>query len=105
MDAYGRFGSFDAHPGKGQLLASMLLEAAEILGDNPNCLLYVVSRSTEEPDKVWVYEAWTSSDAHRSSLGDERVTELIARARPLIAGGGSAQEFIPVGGKGLAPPS
>ena len=101
MDRYGRFGSFEAQPGKGQLLASMLLEAAELLADNPECHLYLVGRSDEQPDAVWVYEAWGSREAHRASLDDERVTELIGRARPLIAGMSEATEFIPVGGKGL----
>ena len=99
MDRYGRFGSFEALPGKGQLLASMLLEAADVLGENPDCELYLVSRSAEQPDTVWVYEAWTSKDAHAGSLQDVRVTELIGRARPLIAGMSDATEFIPVGGK------
>ena len=98
---YGRHGSFQAHAGKGQLLASLLLEAAELLQDNEDCLLYVVERSSEEPDSVWVYETWRNKEAHSASLQDPRVGELISRARPLIAGMSDAQEFIPVGGKGL----
>ena len=100
MDRYGRFGSFEAQPGKGQLLASMLLEAAELLAENPDCHHYVVSRSEEHPDTVWVYETWASKDAHKASLGDDHVTELIGRARPLIATMSEPTEFIPVGGKG-----
>ena len=98
---YGRHGSFQAQSGKGQLLASLLLEAAELLQDNADCLLYVIERSSDEPDAVWVYEAWRSKEAHAASLRDPRVGELISRARPLIAGLTDAQEFIPVGGKGL----
>lgn len=98
---YGRNGYFTAQPGKGQLLASLLLEAADVLGHDADCLLYLVSRSEQQPDVVWVYETWTNRDAHTASLHDERVTELVARARPLIAGMSEASEFIPVGGKGL----
>ena len=101
MDMYARHGSFEAQPGKGQLLAALLLEAAEALGDNPDCRLYVVSRSPEQPDAVWVYEAWTSKEAHAASLQDRAVTDLIQRARPLIAGMSQATQLIPVGGKGL----
>ena len=105
MDRYGRYGSFDAQPGKGQLLASMLLEASVLLGENEDCLLYVVGRSPESPDTVSVYEAWTSKEAHAGSLSDERITELIGRARPLIAGMSEAVEFVPVGGNGLPGPA
>ena len=103
MDAYGRYGEFQAQAGKGQLLASLLLEAAEILADDPDCRLYVVNRSPERPETVGVYEAWASREAHEASLQDERVTDLIGRARPLIADVGNTMEFIPVGGKGFAP--
>ena len=102
MEAYARQGYFDAQPGKGQLLASMLLEAAALLEDNPDCLMYVVSRQAGFVDVVWVFEAWTSKEAHEDSLGDKRVGELIERARPMIAGMSGQTELIPVGGKGLS---
>src|SRR5687767_12202635 len=104
MDRYGRYGSFDAQPGKGQLLASMLLEASDLLGENEDCLLYVVGRSTESPDTVSVYEAWTSKEANADSLTDDRISELIGRARPLLAGMSETVEFVPVGGKGSPGP-
>ena len=99
-EMYARHGSFEAQPGKGQLLASLLLEAAELLRDNADCRSYLVSRSTEKSDEVWVYEVWTSKEAHVASLQDERVMDLIGRARPLIAGASKALELVPVGGKG-----
>lgn len=99
METYGRFGAFVAIDGKGQLLASHLLEAASVLSDNADCLSYVVSRDLESSDKVWVHEIWTSKDAHAASLQDERVRALIERARPLIAGVEDVHEVIPVGGK------
>ena len=102
MEMYGRRGSFTAQPGKGQLLASLLLEAASGLGANPDCHLYVVERTVDEPDVVSVYEAWTSKEAHAASLQDAGTIEVITRARPLIAGMSEGFEFIPVGGKGLA---
>lgn len=101
MDRYARYGSFEAQPGKGQLLASLLLEAADALGDNPDCLLYLISRSPDASDSVWVFEVWMDKDAHAASLQDDRVIEVIGRARPLIAGTSAAEELIPVGGKGL----
>lgn len=101
MGLYARTGSFDASPGEGSRLEALLLEAAELLGDNADCLLYVVSRASEEADTVNVFEVWTSQEAHVGSLRDERVTQLIERARPIIAGMTPGGQFNSVGGKGL----
>jgi quinol monooxygenase YgiN len=100
--AFGLHGHFVARPGKGSKLAALLLEAAEVLGDNDACLLYVISRAPENDDCVWVTEAWTDKEAHDASLEDERVRTLIQRARPLIANMAGGAELLPVGGKGLS---
>jgi quinol monooxygenase YgiN len=98
---YGIHGHFKAHPSQGDALAALLLEAAEGLGEVPECRLYVVSRSPDDDDTVWVTEAWTTREAHDDSLKDERVGALIQRARPLIAEPPEATELRPEGGKGL----
>ena len=94
-------GAFKAQPGKGEELAGILLEAAEGLRADERCLLYVVSRDLDQPDMVWVTEAWTDRDAHAASLRAPGTPETIARARPLIAGMEGRAEFEPLGGKGL----
>ena len=101
MTRFGLVGSFRAQSGQGDALADLLLRAAEALDANGDCELYVISRSPHDADAVWVTEVWTSRDAHRASLEDDRVQELITRARPLIAGLGERFELSPVGGKGL----
>ena len=63
--------------------------------------MYVVSRSDDDPDAVWVTEIWTSREAHRASLEDERIRQIITRAKPLIAGLGERIELLPLGGKGV----
>jgi quinol monooxygenase YgiN len=95
-------GAFKAQPGKGEELARILLEAAKGLRPDERCLLYVVSRDLDQPDMVWVTEAWTDREAHDASLRAPGVPEMIARARPLIAGMEGRAEFTPLGGKGLA---
>ncbi|HEY8770358.1 MAG TPA: antibiotic biosynthesis monooxygenase, partial [Thermoleophilaceae bacterium] len=62
--------------------------------------LYLVSRSPEDPDAVFVTEAWTSQAAHDASLEDEGARALIARAIPLMAGPPEATALRPLGGKG-----
>ncbi len=101
MTRFGLVGSFQAQPGQGDALAHVLVQAAEALEANRDCELYVVSRSPDDADAVWVTEVWTSAEAHRASLEDETVRELIRQARPLIAGLGQRFELSPLGGKGL----
>jgi quinol monooxygenase YgiN len=98
---YGMHGRIVAQPGHGDELAAILLEAAAGLQANPGCLLYVVSRSADDPDSIWVTEAWTDRAAHAASLEDEAARALIARARPIIAAFADRAELRPEGGKGL----
>jgi quinol monooxygenase YgiN len=98
---YGMHGRIVARPGHGDELAAILLEAAAGLAANPECLLYVVNRAADDPDSVWVTEAWTSRDAHGASLEDPGARDLIARARPIIASFEDRAELRPEGGKGL----
>ena len=97
---YGLHGHFTAQPGQGDALAEILLAAAEGLRGNDACLLYLVSRSPDDPDVIWVTEAWTSKEAHDDSLQDENVKAAIQRARPLIADI-AGTELRVVGGKGI----
>ena len=102
MARYGLIGSFKAQPGQGDRLAGILLRAAEGLGTDASCELYVISRSPGDADAVWVTEVWASREAHADSLDGEATRALISEARPLIAGMGERIELDPVGGKGLA---
>ena len=61
----------------------------------------IVGISPTEPDDIWVTEVWRSEADHDASLSMEGVPALIAKARPLIAGGTEAVRTIPLGGKGL----
>ena len=102
MSDYGLFGKLMAIAGEGDTLAGHLLEAAVALEELSACRMYVVSRDPADPDAVWVMEVWESAEAHRASLELAAVQELIARARPLLAGMGERFELMPIGGKGLA---
>lgn len=76
-------------------------EAGGRLVTDPDCLLYLVSRAADDPDSVWVAEAWTDRGAHDASLEDPGARELIGRARPIIASFADRAELRPEGGKGL----
>jgi quinol monooxygenase YgiN len=94
-------GSILATPGDGDRLEELLLEAAAVVSEADGCLLYLVNRADDDPHAVWVVEVWTSEAAHVASLELAGVQDVIARARPLIAGMGERLTLRPVGGTGL----
>lgn len=100
-ELYGLHGRIVATPGGGDALVALLLEGADGLADMESCRLYVISRDLKDPDAAWITEVWTDRAAHDASLKDERVREVIRRARPLIASMSDSMELVPVGGKGL----
>lgn len=97
---YGLFGKFDAQEGKCDELIKILLQAAELLLRNDECIEYVVGKS-DKPNEVWVSELWTSKEAHDASLEPEDIRELVMSARPYIAGMSEGTEYYPLGGKGI----
>jgi quinol monooxygenase YgiN len=100
-EPYGMHVRFTAQPGRGDELERLLLEAADGVRLLDECRLYLVSRSPDEPDAVWVTEAWTSREAHDASLTDPAARALIVQAMPLLSGAPLATTLRPVGGKGL----
>jgi quinol monooxygenase YgiN len=96
----GYHSQFTAQPGRADELQEIVLAAAEGLRSNDKCLLYVVSRSPDDPNVVWVTEAWTTREAHDASLRDEAVKAAVQRAMPLIAGI-ARTELAVAGGKGI----
>ena len=100
VDHFGLHGKFDAHPGKRQELVDILLEAAKLMEAAEGCELYAVSTSADE-DAVYITEIWRSEADHAASLGIAGVSELIKRARPLIAGVSESKRLAVHGGKGL----
>jgi quinol monooxygenase YgiN len=101
VSRFGLFGKMTARPGQRDALVRHMLTAAELVGSAPGCELYVVHLSPTEPDALWITEAWRSEADHAASLDAPGVRELIAKARPLIAGMSDRVVTVPVGGKGL----
>ena len=102
MARFGRVGAMTAHPGQGQALRALLLEAAADVAELPGCEIWIGNASPHEPDAVWVIEVWRGEADHAASPSDERVRPIFARGRPLIAGFGTRFTLQPSGGKGLA---
>ena len=98
---YGLTGKMIAQPGQRDTLIGYLLQAAEGMRDLEGCYMYVVGSANDDPNVIWISEVWRSKEDHDASLTLEGAQELIAKARPLIAGFGERFESTPLGGKGL----
>jgi len=86
MHKYGLHGKLKATEGNGDKLATILLGAAKLVSTATGCHLYIVSKSKDEEDTVWVTEVWDSKEDHDNSLKQDRVRELISQAMPILDG-------------------
>lgn len=99
---FGMFGKLTAKPGNRDALLSILLEASRGVAQLEGCRLYVVNLSPDDPDSVYIYEAWDTAQAHAASLELEETRAAIHRAMPLLAGPPeNGVTLTPVGGLGL----
>ena len=96
---YGLIGKMRCVPGKRDAVIAILLEDTAGM---PGCLSYVIAKDPQDPDAIWITEAWDSRAGHKASLSLPSVQQAIAKARPMIAGFGERFETQPVGGHGLA---
>lgn len=103
--AVGRYAKLTAKPGQGEALASKLLQVAHALRETPGCELYLINRSSDEPDVIWVTELWQSQDALDGSLQSPEVGVSIQEVRDLLADGGFERVDVePLGGVGYHAP-
>jgi quinol monooxygenase YgiN len=98
---YGLTGKMIAQPGQRDALIDYLLQAAQGMQTVEGCYIYIVSSTDDDPNGIWITEVWHDKEAHDASLTLDSSKELIAKARPLIAGFGERFEVTPLGGKGL----
>ena len=99
---YGLHGKLKATSGNGDKLASILLEASQVVKDVKGCHLYLVSKGKDEKDCIWVTEVWDTREDHDCSLKIESIKTLIKQAIPLIDGQpGKGQELEILGGAGI----
>ncbi|MGN7833113.1 putative quinol monooxygenase [Pseudoxanthomonas sp. 22568] len=96
---YGLIGKMKAVDGQREALIALMLEE---VGAMPGCLSYIVARDPADAEGIWITEVWDSAASHKASLSLPAVQQVIARAKPLIAGFGEYFETAPVGGHGLA---
>ncbi|HHT7188644.1 TPA: putative quinol monooxygenase [Bacillus cereus] len=101
MSNFGLYGKFTIEESNRDVLADILLEAAESLKSLDACEVYIVSTSNDEPNAVYVFEVGGSEGAHQASLTLESTQNLIKRAKPLITGAERISTLNTKGGKGV----
>ena len=97
---YGYINKFTVQIGKRDELVKLLLQAAEILQSNKDCVQYLVGKASE-PETIYVTEIWVSKETHDASLELPEVKTIIAQAMPLIVSVSNIAEQQIEGGKGL----
>lgn len=95
---YGLSGNFIAQKGKGDELASILEEAADLMKTAKGCIIYVVGQQSDDANTIHVFEVWDSKEDHDNSLHIAGVRELIGRAMPFIQGKPKGIEIDIAGG-------
>jgi len=99
----GVIGKVIPRPGERDELIECLLAAAHLAQRAHGCYLYLVSRSEEHSEEIWIVEAWRSKAYQEAWLARPEVRELIDETRELIASVSEPIMTVPVGGKGLVP--
>ena len=97
--AHALLNRLTAKPGQRQPVVEILLESGKLFDDNPACLLYLVSESSDDPDLVWVIDLWTSQEAHAEALKTPELRPFVEQAIPLLEGMPEQIEVRLVGGK------
>ena len=86
MGRHGLYLRMRTTAGRGDALEAVLLRAAELLGDVGECELYLVNRSPEDPDVVWMTEIWETESAHDRILFNDLLDALVSEAMGLLDG-------------------
>jgi quinol monooxygenase YgiN/uncharacterized cupin superfamily protein len=101
MTPVGRYAKMTAQPGQGDALAATMLDVARGLRDTAGCELYVVNRSTSDPDVIWVTEQWTSQEQLDEALQSPGARERIQEVLAIVDTEGSERVDVePLGGVG-----
>jgi len=95
-------GKLTAKAGHTNELASILIEASNLVAKAKGCKLYIIGKDENDPRSVYITEIWDSKDDHDNSLNIEGVKELIMKAMPILDGQPvKGQELEILGGTGI----
>ncbi|MGI5505990.1 putative quinol monooxygenase [Lentzea sp. CA-135723] len=94
---HGFHATLTARQGKGDEVVEFLLDAPSLTNDD--CVVFLVGRSTANPDVIYVTEGWTTAEAHRAFFASDEAQALVAKLGTLLDGESAYLDELPVGGK------
>jgi quinol monooxygenase YgiN len=95
-------GKLTAKAGRRDELANILLDASKLVSTVKGCKVYVIGKTPDDLNSVYITEIWDSKEDHDNSLKNEAVRELIMKALPVIEGQPQkGQELEIIGGTGI----
>jgi quinol monooxygenase YgiN/mannose-6-phosphate isomerase-like protein (cupin superfamily) len=100
MGKIGRYAKAKAKAGKGEELATKMLEVAAGLESVRGCEMYVVNQAADDPDTVWITEIWSDEEAMSASLQQDGAQARIAEVLELMEGRPQLTELKPLAGVG-----
>src|SRR4051812_928805 len=83
---YALLNKMTVKPGKRQEVIDILLESGAAFDDNPQCLLYLVSKDKQDENVIWVQDVWTDELSHEQAMNDEKMQWYVKQAMPLLEG-------------------
>lgn len=84
-EKFGAVSVFTAKEGKGDELASLMLQASKILRNMKGYHKNMVSRCAENENIIYVTELWDSKEDHEKAIESEEIIKIIFLAIPLFA--------------------
>ena len=97
--SYALINKMTSKPGKRDEVTKILLESGKAFDDNPNCILYVVSKDKKDENVLWIQDVWVDEISHQEAMSDTIMREYIAKAFPLLVGMPEQIEIELAGGK------
>jgi quinol monooxygenase YgiN len=88
-----------AKPGRRDRVVEILVESGKLFDENPACRLYLVAKSADVPDLIWVLDLWTSEEEHAEALKAPEMRPFVEECMPLLEGMPEQIRVIPAGGK------
>lgn len=85
MSGFAVYGKMTAKPGERDALIKLLRAAIAKLGDPPGLISYTVNTPLDDPDTLWVSEAWTDREAHDTATKTTANKAETARIFELLA--------------------
>jgi quinol monooxygenase YgiN len=88
-----------AKPGQRDRVVEILLESGRLFDGNSACRLYLVAKSEDDPNLIWVADLWTSEEEHAEALKAPELRRFVEQCMPLLEGMPEQIKVRPVGGK------